>query len=170
MKEIIPVETIATRIYHIRGQKVMLDRDLAELYGVATKRLNEQVRRNRERFPEDFMFRLNKEEHDSLGSHFAPSRIAAHGGRRTLPFVFTEHGAIMAATVLNSKQAVETGIFVVRAFVQLRGMLSGQKQFADRLDKLEKRLTEHDDSFRIVFEAIRKLLEEDEKPKRKIGF
>lgn len=170
MNEIIPVEAITRKIYLFRGHKVMLDADLAVLYGVTTKRLNEQVRRNSERFPDDFMFRLSTEENDLLKSQIATSSAAGHGGRRTLPFVFTEHGAIMAATVLNSRQAVETGIFVVRAFVQFREMMLGHKQLAQHLEKLEKRLSAHDENFRVVFEAIRQLLSEDEKPKRKIGF
>jgi hypothetical protein len=171
MNELVPVEAVVSKIYVIRGHKVMLDADLANLYGVTTKRLNEQVRRNTERFPADFMFQLTREEFDHLKSQIATSSNGSgHGGRRTLPFAFTEHGAIMAATVLNSKQAVETGIFVVRAFVQLREMLAGQRQLAHRLEELEKRLTEHDENFRLVFEAIRQLLADDEKPKKKIGF
>jgi hypothetical protein len=171
MNHIVPVEAIAHKIYLVRGQKIMLDSDLAKLYGVETKRLNEQVRRNKERFPDDFMFRLTNEEYENLKSQIATSNDEApHGGRRTLPFVFTEHGAIMAATVLNSKQAVDVSILVVRAFVQMREMLAGHKQFAQRLEELEKRLTDHDENFQIVFEAIKQLLAEDEKSKRKIGF
>ncbi|MDF1579067.1 MAG: ORF6N domain-containing protein [Desulfobulbales bacterium] len=171
MNNLVSTEVIASRIYFVRGKKVILDSDLAELYGVPTKRLNEQVRRNIERFPGDFMFRLTKEEYDHLRSQIATSSDGSgHGGRRTLPLVFTEHGAIMAATVLNSKQAVEVSIFVVRAFVRLREMLVGHKQFAHRLDELEKRLAYHDENFQIVFDAIKQLLAEDEKPKRRIGF
>jgi len=139
MDELVPVEAIARKIYVIRGHKIMLDSDLADLYGVTTKRLNEQVRRNRDRFPADFMFQLTREENDALRSRIATSsKNPGHGGRRTLPFAFTEHGAIMAATVLKSKRAVDTGIFVVRAFVKLREMLAGQIQFASRLEELEK--------------------------------
>lgn len=171
MNQIIPVEVIAHKIYLVRGQKVMLDSGLAELYGVNTRRLNEQVRRNIERFPEDFMFRLTTGEYASLKSQIATaSKSSGHGGRRTLLFVFTEHGAIMAASVLNSKQAVEVSIFVVRAFVRLREMLAGHKYFARRLEELEKHLSEHDENFQIVFEAIKQLLAEDEKPNKKIGF
>jgi len=165
---LVPAEGIASRIYFVRGKKVILDSDLAGLYGVPTKRLNEQVRRNIERFPGDFMFRLTKEEHDHLRSQFATSSDkAGHGGRRTLPFVFTEHGAIMAATVLNSKQAVEVSIFVVRAFVKLRQMLAAHKDLEKKIEEMESK---YDEQFRVVFEAIRQLLVEDEKPKRKIGF
>lgn len=171
MHDLVSTEAIASRIYIVREKKVILDSDLAELYGVPTKRLNEQVRRNIERFPVDLMFRLTKEEYDHLRSQFATSsKGLRHGGRRTLPFVFTEHGAIMAATVLNSKQAVEVGIYVVRAFVQLRGMLVGNEQFTHRLDDLEKRLADHDESFQIVFDAIKQLFTEEEKPKNQIGF
>ncbi len=168
MHNLVPAEGIASRIYFVRGKKVILDSDLAGLYGVPTKRLNEQVRRNIERFPGDFMFRLTKEEHDHLRSQFATSSDkAGHGGRRTLPFVFTEHGAIMAATVLNSKQAVEVSIFVVRAFVKLRQMLAAHKDLEKKIEEMESK---YDEQFRVVFEAIRQLLVEDEKPKRKIGF
>lgn len=171
MNDLVSTEAIAGLIHHARGKKVVLDSDLAELYGVSTKRLNEQVRRNSERFPEDFMFRLTKEEYDNLRSQFATSsERPGHGGRRTLPFVFTEHGAIMAATVLNSKQAVEVSVFVVRAFVQLREMLTEHKLFAHRLDVLEKRLAGHDENFQLVFDAIKQLLIEEEKPQRRIGF
>lgn len=171
MNNPVSTEIIVNRICFIRGKKVILDSDLGELYGVSTKRLNEQVRRNIERFPDDFMFRLTKVEYDHLKSQFATSSDEPrHGGRRTLPYVFTEHGAIMAATVLNSKQAVEVGIFVVRAFVRLREMLAGHKKFARRLDELEKRLATHDKNFQIVFDAIKRLLIVDDKPKRKIGY
>lgn len=171
MSDILPIESIASKIYMIRGHKVMLDADLAELYGVTTKRFNEQIRRNLERFPSDFMFQLTNDEYTSLRSQIATSNTASgRGGRRHLPLVFTEHGAIMAAAVLNSQRAVDTSIYVVRAFVKLREMLAGHKQFAERLEDLEKRLTEHDENFRIVFQAIKQLLKEDKKPKRKIGF
>lgn len=171
MNNLVSTEVIASRIYFVRGNKVILDSDLAELYGVPTKRLNEQVRRNIERFPDDFMFQLTKEEYGHLKSQIATSSNGTgHGGRRTLPFVFTEHGAIMAATVLNSKQAVEIGIFVVRAFVRLREILASHKDLALRLDELEKRLADHDENFQLVFDAIKRLLTEEEQPKRKIGF
>jgi hypothetical protein len=130
--------------------------------------MSEMVRRNIERFPDDFMFRLTKGEHDHLRSQFAtPSDGPGHGGRRTLPFVFTEHGAIMAATVLNSKQAVEVSIFVVRAFVKLRQMLAAHKDLEKKIEEMESK---YDEQFRVVFDAIRQLLVEDEKPKQKIGF
>jgi len=159
------VEQIESRIFLIRGQKVMLDADLAELYEVETRRLNEQVRRNSERFPEDFMFQLTTEEFANLKSQFATS---SWGGRRKLPFVFTEHGAIMAASVLNSKRAIETSVQVVRAFAGLRQMLASNAELSRKLVALEKK---YDIKFRAVFEAIRELMTpSDPKKKRPIGF
>lgn len=165
MEEIIPVETIATRIYHIRGMKVLLDRDLAELYGVATKRLNEQVRRNRDRFPEDFLIELTaseKEEVVAKCDHLASLKYSP-----VLPLGFTEHGALMAASVLKSRRAVEVSIYVVRAFVQLRQLLTTHEELKRKIEKMESK---YDQNFRIVFEAIRQLLKEDERPRPKIGF
>ena len=172
MGNLVSPETITARIYYVRNKKIILDSDLADLYGVTTKRLNEQVRRNVERFPDDFMFRLTKEEFDHLKAQIATSseEKKRHGGRRSLPFVFSEHGTIMAATVLNSRQAVEVSVFVVRAFVQLREMLVGHEQFARRLDDLEKRFADHDENFQLVFDAIKQLLTDEDKPKRRIGF
>ena len=168
MSDVIPIESIANRIYLVRGAKVMLDSDLAELYDVPTRRLNEQVKRNLNRFPEDFMFQLTREEYQNLRSQFATSSDdSSHGGRRYAPLVFTEHGALMAASVLKSKRAVEVSIYVVRAFVQLRQMLATHKDLKKKIEKMESK---YDEQFQVVFEAIRHLLEEDEKPKRKIGF
>lgn len=135
-----PVECITQSILILRGQRVLLDTDLAALYGVTTKRLNEQVKRNTERFPEDFLFRLSSDEVSALNrSHFATGS-QRHRDPRFPPNAFTEHGAIMAATVLNSPRAVEMGIYVVRAFVKLREFLASNKEFARRLDQLEARL------------------------------
>ena len=168
MSDLIPVEAIASRIYMIRGVKVMLDSDLAALYDVPTRRLNEQVKRNLNRFPEDFMFQLTREEYENLRSQFATSsNDSGHGGRRYAPFVFTEHGALMAASVLKSRRAVEVSIYVVRAFVQLRQMLATHEDLKRKVEVMEAK---YDEQFGIVFEAIRQLLEVDEKPKRKIGF
>ena len=176
------VEQIESQIFLIRGQKVMLDADLAELYGVETKRFNEQVRRNSERFPEDFMFQLTAEEYANLRSQFDTSSLrsqiatsnnsvgnpAGRGGRRHLPYAFTEHGAIMAASVLNSPRAVEASVQVVRAFVQLRQMLASNAELSCKLAALEKK---YDIKFRAVFEAIRELMTpSDPKKKRPIGF
>ena len=155
-------------IYLIRGQRVMLDCDLAAIYQVTTKRLNEQVRRNRSRFPADFAFRLNNEEFINLRSQIATSK--GRGGRRYLPWVFTEHGAIMLASVLNSAVAVQASVRVVRAFVRLREMVAGNAALAVKLSALERRLDSHDESIANLFEAIRQLLTPPEKPRRQIGF
>ncbi|MCL5022045.1 MAG: ORF6N domain-containing protein [Nitrospirae bacterium] len=173
MKALIPVEMIERKILLIRGEKVMLDADIAELYGVTTKRLNEQIRRNSDRFPEDFAFQLTAEEWQGIKSRgdLNRSQIATgsqkHRDPRFLPWVFTEHGAIMAATVLNSKQAVAMSVYVVRAFVKLREMIGSHKDLAKRLDDLEKK---YDSQFKVVFDAIRQLMSPPETKKRKIGF
>lgn len=162
----IPVES---RILLLRGEKVILDRDLAELYGVSVKRLNEQVKRNQERFPADFMFRLAASEDQILRSQIATSN-RARGGRRYLPYAFTEHGAIMAATVLNSPKAVEMSVFVVRAFVRLRQMLATNRQLAAKIEELERKLESHDTAIQDLIEAIKELMAPPEGPRGKIGF
>ena len=156
----VPLEGVVSRIFLVRGQKVMLDADLAELYGVPTRRLNEQVRRNADRFPEDFAFQMTNQELAILMSQNATSSrgTRSHGGRRKRPLVFTEHGAIMAASVLNSPRAVQISVFVVRAFVQLREMLSSNKELARKLNELERRLTTHDRAITELIEAIRQLM------------
>src|SRR3970282_2158432 len=167
-KLIASVEQIESRIFVIRGQKVMLDADLAELYGVETRRLNEQVHRNSERFPEDFMFQLTVEEFENLKSQFATS---SWGGRRKLPYAFTEHGAIMAASVLNSSRAIEIGVHVVRAFVHLRELVSTHKALAQKLNQLERKVGAHDRAIAELINAIRLLMMPlDTKKKRPIGF
>jgi hypothetical protein len=166
MKSIMPIEMIEQKIFLIRGQKVILDSDLAKMYGVTTKRLNEQVRRNRKRFPPDFMFQLNEEDAESLRSQFATSS-GAHGGRRYFPYAFTEQGVAMLSTVLNSERAVEVNILIMRTFVKLREMIATHKELAKKLEELEKK---YDGQFQIVFEAIRQLMAVEEKPKKKIGF
>jgi phage regulator Rha-like protein len=166
---IVPIELIESRILLIRGRKVMLDSHLAELYGVTTKRLNEQVKRNKERFPADFMFQLTFEETESLRSQIATSN-RGRGGRRYRPYAFTEHGAIMAASVINSHRAIEVSVYVVRAFVKLREMLRTHKELARRLAELEKRIEGHDEEIMALFEAIRQLMEPPEKPSKRIGF
>ena len=167
----ISLERIAQSILIIRGHKVLLDSDLATLYGVPTKRLNEQVRRNRGRFPEDFMFPLTEEEYAGLRSHFATSNTA-RGGRRYLPSVFTEHGAIMAASVLNTPLAVEMSIYVVRAFVRLRELLTSNKELARKLAALERRLGAHDQAIASILSAIRELMSPmpPQPTKRRMGF
>ena len=146
---------LAGRIVVIRGQRVLLDADLAQLYEVETKRFNQQIKRNPMRFPADFMFRLTEEEYESLRSQNVTSK---RGGRRYLPLAFTEHGAIMAASVLNSDRAVEMSVYVVRAFVQLRAVLLDHKALADKLAALERRVSHHDNSLAEVIEAIRALM------------
>ena len=158
---------LAGRILVIRGQRVLLDADLARLYEVETKRFNEQIRRNPARFPPDFMFSLTPQEFAGLRSQIATSN---RGGRRYLPMVFTEHGAIMAASVLNSERAIEMSVFVVRAFVQLREVLVRDHALADKLVALEKRVTQHDQSLSDLIEAIRALMAQPKGANRPIGF
>ena len=153
----------------------MLDADLAELYGISTGRFNQQVRRNRDRFPSDFMFQLTNQEVERLRSQIAISigetRVAGRGGRRYLPHAFTEHGAIMAATILNTPQATEVSVFVVRAFVRLREIVAANKELSKKLDELERRVSHHDEAITSIVKAIRELATPPEpKPKRRIGF
>lgn len=172
-KDIIPIERIADQIHTVRGKRVMLDADLARLYGVATRRLNEQVRRNADRFPDDFAFQLTNQELASLMSQNATSSDArrSHGGRRKPPLVFTEHGAIMAASVLNTPRAVEVSVFVVRAFVKLRELTMAHKEIRKKLDELEHKVTGHDQAIAGLINAIRELMTPPEpKKKRPIGF
>jgi phage regulator Rha-like protein len=168
-QSIIGVEQIQSRILVVRRHKVMLDSDLAELYGVSTKRLNEQVKRNRERFPGDFMFQLTPEETERLRSQIATSK-EGRGGRRYRPYAFTEHGAIMAATVLNSERAIQVSVYVVRAFLKLREIVSNHKELAGKLTELEQRVEVHDDEITALFEAIRQLMEPPGGSGKRIGF
>ena len=167
-------EHIARSILIIRGQRVLLDTELAALYGVSTKRFNEQVRRNRQRFPADFMFQLSAEEHETLRSQIATSISTGRGGRRYLPYAFTEHGAIMAATVLNSSRAVEMSVYVVRAFVKLRELLASNRELARRFDELEahieKKFATHDEAIAALLSAIRQLMSPATRKRRPIGF
>jgi hypothetical protein len=165
-RAIVRVESL---ILPVRGEKVILDSDLARIYGVPTRRLNEQVKRNFERFPRDFMFRLSTREFNSLMSQFATSKIG-RGGIRKLPNVFTEHGAIMAANVLNSPKAIQMSVYVVRAFVQLRGRLWQNRELARRLQDLERKVDEQGGELHELFEAIRRLMTVPERPARQIGF
>jgi hypothetical protein len=162
----IPAERIERRILLIRGLKVMLDADLAELYGVETKVLNRAVRRNRDRFPEDFMFQLTREEFESLRFHFGTSN-EGRGGRRYNPLAFTEQGVAMLSSVLRSQRAVQVNIAIMRAFVKLREMLASHRGLARRLDEMEKK---YDVQFKVVFDAIRELMKPPEKPRPRIGF
>jgi len=159
-------ERIERSILLIRGHRVLLDTHLANLYGVPTKRLNEQVRRNRSRFPGDFMFQLTSEEVESLRSQLATSN-QGRGGRRYAPYAFTEQGVAMLSTVLNSERAIRVNIEIMRAFVRLRQILASNVQLARRLDALEKK---YDAQFKVVFDAIRELMTPPEPSKRKIGF
>jgi len=166
---------IASRIVVLRGQRVMLDADLAALYGVTTKRLNEQVRRNLERFPSDFMFQLTNQEVAILRSQFATLRTGHGQHRKYLPLAFTEHGALMAAMVLNSPRATEVSVYVVRAFVELRDTVVAHKELAKRLDELESRLERkfatHDQAIAGILDAIRQLMVPPvPTKKRRIGF
>jgi hypothetical protein len=156
-------------IYLFRGERVMLDSDLAAIYGTSTARLNEQLRRNRQRFPKDFAFQLTSEEFKRLMSQIAISK-KGRGGRRKLPWVFTEHGAIMLASVLNSDIAIQASVRVVRAFVRLREMVAANAQLASKLADLERRLDSHDGAIVDLFQALKRLLEPVAKPKREIGF
>jgi len=166
----IPVEQLDRAVLLARGQRVMLDADLAAIYGVSTRRLKEQVRRNSARFPERFMFELTRGERDEVVAkcdHLARLRFSP-----SLPYAFTEHGAVMLAAVLKSQRAVEVSVFVVEAFVRMRRMLADQRQFALKLAELEAKLAAHDKNFRVVFDALRKLMQQPapEPKKRRIGF
>jgi hypothetical protein len=161
----------------LRGHRVLLDAELAALYGVTTKRFNEQVRRNHERFPTDFMFQLNAEEAESLRTQSATLKGGRGQHRKYLPYAFTEHGAIMAATILNSPRAVEMSVYVVRAFVKLRELLSSNRELARRFAQLEtrldKKLTQHDQAIGAILAAIRELMHPEVSPqpkRRPIGF
>ena len=164
-----PAFAVESRILILRRQKVILDVDLAELYGVTVKRLNQQVARNLERFPSDFMFQLNSKEHKSLRLQFATSN-KGRGGRRYAPYAFTEHGAIMPATVLNSARAVQMSVFVVRAFVRLREMLATNRRLAGKIYELENRLDTHDSVIQDLIEAIKELMTPEEPSRIRIGF
>jgi hypothetical protein len=166
MTQIASTQQIERQILLIRGRKVLLDIHLAALYGVTTKRLNEQVRRNRSRFPDDFMFQLTSEEVEFLRSQIATSK-RGRGGRRYAPYVFTEQGVAMLSTVINSESAIQVNIEIMRAFVRLREILATHKDLAAKLETLERK---YDAQFKVVFDAIRQLMTPPEPQKRKIGF
>ena len=177
MSNAIAVEVIATRILELRGKKVMLDRDLAKLYGVKVKRLNEQVKRNTKRFPDDFMFQITKEEINSLRSHFVTlnsrsqfATLKQGQNIKYLPYVFTEHGVAMLSSVLNSERAIQVNILIMRAFTKLREILLTHKELAYKLSQLERKIEKHDGEIKTIFEAIRQLMLPPEKSTRKIGF
>ena len=160
-------EIIEQKIFLIRHHKVMLDRHLAKLYKVSTGRLNEQVKRNIKRFPEDFMFQLTEKEFKNLKSQFATS---SWGGTRKLPYAFTEQGVAMLSSVLHSERAVQMNIAIIRVFVRLRQILSTHKTLAHKLEALERKIEKHDEEICTIFEAIRQLMTVPEEPKRRIGF
>ena len=159
---------LESKIYFIRNQRVMIDSDLAYIYGVSTMHLNQQFKRNRDRFPIDFAFQLDPEEYRNLISQIAIS-TSTHGGRRKLPWGFTEHGALMLANVLRSRTATEASVRVVRAFVHLREMLAGNKQLAAKFAELERRMDANDGAIKTLFDAIRKLLEAPPATQQKRG-
>jgi hypothetical protein len=169
----VPDEVVMNKIYVIRGQKVMLDNDLAELYGVETKRLKEQVRRNIERFPKDFMFELSVEEYQHIKSQ--STQLGRGGHSKYRPFVFTEHGVLMLSTVLNSESAIKVNIQIMRVYVRIREMLMLNKDILQRFDGIERKLSEHDDKIMLLFEYIKQLEkskqeELDQLNRPKIGF
>lgn len=167
MKALIPQERIEKSIYLIRGHKVMLDSDLASLYEVSTGAINRAVKRNLERFPDDFCFQLSQEESDSLRYHTGTLKHGRGKHRKYLPFVFTEQGVAMLSSVLKSKRAILVNVQIMRAFVQLREMLISNRELARKLANLEKK---YDYQFKAVFDAIRQLMLPSDKPKRLIGF
>lgn len=168
MHKMIVVEQIEQKIYFVRGMKVMLDYDLASLYGVAVKYLKRAVKRNLSRFPSDFMLELTKQEYDSLRCQFGTLKRGQHA--KYLPYAFTEQGVAMLSSVLNSERAVQVNIAIMRAFVKLREILLSHKELNRKLEDLEKKFDRHDKEIKAIFEAIRRLMTEPEKPKGRLGF
>ena len=169
-QSIIPDELVINKIYHIRDQKVMLDSDLAELYGVETRRLNEQVARNSDRFPEDFMFRLTGDDFESLMSQIATSKIG-RGGRRKPPYAFTEHGVLMLSSVLNSPRAIQVNIQVMRIFTRFRKHVLDHNEFSAQLKEMNKQLNNNTQNIELVFQYLDELeRKEVPKPRKRIGY
>ncbi|MBL4734101.1 MAG: ORF6N domain-containing protein [Flavobacteriales bacterium] len=166
---VIPEEVVMSKIYEIRGKKVMLDRDLAELYGVKTKRLKEQVRRNLERFPERYMFELTIEELNTLRSQFATSK-KRRGGTRYLPMAFTEHGILQLANALKSGMAIQMSIKIIDVFVRMREMLLTQKDLLLEMEEIRKKVSGQDEKIALVFSYLKQFIKEKEIPRKKIGF
>ncbi len=173
--DILTEEKVINKIYLIRDKKVMLDRDLAEMYGVETRRLNEQVKRNLKRFPQDFMFQLTQNEADALMSQFATSKTK--GGLRKLPYAFTEQGVAMLSSVLNSDTAIDVNIKIIRIFTKMREMLFTNKDILLKLEQLEQKIlkqdntiSKHDDDMQMIFTALKQLLVQEETPRNPIGF
>lgn len=169
LTQLVPVEQVERLIHLARGEKVLLDADLATLYGVETKILNKAVKRNRSRFPEDFMFQLTTEEAANLRFQFGTSS-SGYGGRRYLPYAFTEQGVAMLSSVLRSERAVQVNVAIMRAFVSLRRAVAGNRALAGKLAELERRIEGHDGAIKSLFDAIRVLMTPPEKPHREIGF
>jgi len=163
----IPEEIITSKIYLIRKQKVMLDSDLAELYQVETRRLNEQIKRNADRFPDDFMFQLTKEEWEHLMSQ---NETSSWGGRRKLPYAFTEHGVLMLSSVLNSKRAIAVNIHIMRVFNKIRKMLLTHKDLLFKMNALESKVSNQDKTIKQIFIYLKQLIKEESTPKEPIGF
>lgn len=168
-QKIDPEEIIKQRIYVVRGYRVMLDSDLAELYGVQTKNLNKAVKRNLERFPVDFMFQITEDEYENLRFQFGTSSLK-HGGSRYLPFVFTEHGVAMLSSVLRSEIAVQMNILIIRVFIKVKELVLSNKDLEIRIGEVEKKQKEHGDLLKSVHSVVKHLLEPPAKPKGKIGF
>jgi hypothetical protein len=164
---ILKEDAIINRIYMIRGMKVMLDSDLAELYEVETKRINEQVKRNLSRFPTDFMFQLNEREFENLRSQFATS---SWGGRRTFPYVFTEHGVLMLSSVLNSQKAIEVNIQIMRIFIRMRSALLENQALINKIEQIEQQTTQNSEDIQYVFRVVKELIQKKVEPRKRIGF
>lgn len=164
---IIPEEIIISKIYLVRNKKVMIDSDLADLYGVETKRLNEQIKRNLSRFPEDFMFQLTNEEWRNLKSHSATS---SWGGRRTIPYVFTEHGVLMLSSVLNSNRATDINVQIIRIFIKMREMLLAHKDILLQLEAMQTSLDEHEDRIDMIYKYFKQFIESQNSPRTKVGY
>ncbi|MEO6228816.1 MAG: ORF6N domain-containing protein [Ferruginibacter sp.] len=165
---VIPDETIINKILLIRDKKVMIDKDIASLYGVPTKRLNEQVKRNLKRFPDDFMFQITQEEKDEVVANCDHLKNIKYSPN--LPYVFTEHGAVMLASVLNSDRAIEVNIQIVRIFTKMKEMLLTQKDILLKLEQLENKVSSHDENIQLIFEALKQLLNPPQEPRKRIGF
>lgn len=163
------VQFVERRIYLIRGQKVILDTDLAELYEVPTKALNQQVQRNRSRFPDNFMFQLTKSEAESLRSQFVTSK-PGHGGRRYQPYAFTEHGVAMLSSVLSSERAIQVNLAIIRAFIRLRQLLESNQELNRKFATVMGKLSRHDQYFKVVFDELKKLTDPPVPPRKQIGF
>jgi hypothetical protein len=171
MHKLMPMERIENRIFFMRGQKVMIDRDLAELYGVPTKRLNEAVKRNSDRFPDEFMFQLSEREKSELVAICDRFRLLRHAS--SLPYAFNEQGVAMLSSVLNSKRAIQINILIIKTFVRLRRLISGHRELAHKVAELERGYSKHEIDLTTVFKVLKKLMERpsiEEKPKRRIGF